>query len=368
VRLGALSFLVGRNGAGKSNFLDALRFVSDALRTSLDEAMRGHGSVDDLRFRSAAADSAIGLRFELALPDSEIGTYTLRLAPRQFGGYAITEETCIVEFPHTGASPAGFTVKDGVFGPGTIVESPMPADRLYLPISPLHYVRPVYNVLTRMAFYRPLPTHMRRPNIHDDGALLLPDGSNCASVLLRLAAREPQAVERIGEYLQAIVPDLLQVRGTPIGGYDVLQFYQGDLSRASERPFTAESMSDGTLHALAVLTALFQAGFGDDRAVAAVGIEEPETALHPAASAVLRDAFSEIAALSQLIVTTQSADLLDDEGISEDAILAAVMQGGATTIDRLAEGQRSIIMDHLATAGELLRTSNFQPAQAEQMA
>ena len=31
VQLHPLMFLVGRNGAGKSNFLDSLRFVADAL-------------------------------------------------------------------------------------------------------------------------------------------------------------------------------------------------------------------------------------------------------------------------------------------------------------------------------------------------
>ena len=34
VRLGQLTFLVGRNGSGKSNFVDALRFVSDSLNLS----------------------------------------------------------------------------------------------------------------------------------------------------------------------------------------------------------------------------------------------------------------------------------------------------------------------------------------------
>ena len=34
VELGPLTVLVGRNGAGKSNFLDALGFVADALRGS----------------------------------------------------------------------------------------------------------------------------------------------------------------------------------------------------------------------------------------------------------------------------------------------------------------------------------------------
>jgi hypothetical protein len=74
------------------------------------------------------------------------------------------------------------------------------------------------------------------------------------------------------------------------------------------------------------------------------------------------DNMVEVAAHSQVIATTQSAD------IAEDAILAAVIWDGVTSIGRLGEGQRSIIRDHLATAGELLRTSNFWPAPAERMA
>jgi predicted ATPase len=34
-----LCFLVGPNGSGKSNFLDAIRFVADALRFSPDHAL-----------------------------------------------------------------------------------------------------------------------------------------------------------------------------------------------------------------------------------------------------------------------------------------------------------------------------------------
>jgi len=52
VRLHPLVFLVGPNGAGKSNFLDALRFVTDALRTSLDHALRDRGGIKEVRRRS----------------------------------------------------------------------------------------------------------------------------------------------------------------------------------------------------------------------------------------------------------------------------------------------------------------------------
>lgn len=49
VRLGPLMFLVGQNGSGKSNFLDALRFVADSLRTSLDHALRDRGTIKEVR-------------------------------------------------------------------------------------------------------------------------------------------------------------------------------------------------------------------------------------------------------------------------------------------------------------------------------
>jgi len=49
VVLGALTFLVGRNGAGKSNFIDALEFIHDAVDTNLDAAIRAHGSPGSIR-------------------------------------------------------------------------------------------------------------------------------------------------------------------------------------------------------------------------------------------------------------------------------------------------------------------------------
>ena len=49
VTLGPLTFLVGLNGAGKSNFLDALRFVAHSLRTSLDHALRERSGIETAR-------------------------------------------------------------------------------------------------------------------------------------------------------------------------------------------------------------------------------------------------------------------------------------------------------------------------------
>ena len=43
VRLQPLTILVGRNAAGKSNFLEALAFLGNALQLNISEAVNRHG-------------------------------------------------------------------------------------------------------------------------------------------------------------------------------------------------------------------------------------------------------------------------------------------------------------------------------------
>src|SRR6059036_1909303 len=62
VRLQPLTILVGRNAAGKSNFLDALAFLGDALRLNVSEAANRHGGFAAILCRSAGSS---GLSFEI---------------------------------------------------------------------------------------------------------------------------------------------------------------------------------------------------------------------------------------------------------------------------------------------------------------
>ena len=62
-----------------------------------------------------------------------------------------------------------------------------------------------------------------------------------------------------------------------------------------------------------------------------------------------------------MLVTSHSADLLDDESISDDMILAVVAEHNETKIGPLDEAGRSALRDHLYTAGELLRMDQIRP-------
>jgi predicted ATPase len=118
-------------------------------------------------------------------------------------------------------------------------------------------------------------------------------------------------------------------------------------------------MSDGTLRALGVLTAVFQRD--QEAAVTLVAIEEPETALHPAAARVLLDSLTENVGQVQIILTSHSADLLDRDSIGPENLLAVENVGGVTRIGVIDEGSREALRSHLVSAGELLRLGQISP-------
>lgn len=210
-----------------------------------------------------------------------------------------------------------------------------------------------------MGFYNLNPKLIRELQKPQDGRLLKPAGENIASVIGHLERTAPDALEVIQEYLQTVVPMVHGVERKAIGPMETLEFRQDMAGAKHPWRFLAQNMSDGTLRALGVLTALFQGN--RDYAPTVIGIEEPETALHPAASAALREALLRASEKTQVIVTSHSPDLLDDLSLSADALLAVVSRAGETRIASLDEASLFALRDQLFTAGELLRLNQLMP-------
>lgn len=364
VRPARLSFLVGPNGAGKSNFLDALRFVGDSIRHSLDHALRDRGGIKEVRRRSSGHPTHFGIRMEFSLRDS-YGHYAFNVGARARGAYSIQREECLVVTK--GVGPAFYAVEAGEVVKSTVSPSPAASrDRLYLvTLSGVAQFRPLYDSLSHMGFYSLNPESIRDLQPPDPGELLNRDGSNIAGVLSTLGLRSPDIKRRIEEYLAKVVPGISTVDRVAIGPKETLEF--GQRVRGAKYPwnFLAANMSDGTLRALGVLVALFQAASNGGQERRLVGIEEPEVALHPAAAGVLRDSLEEAAAHAQVLVTSHSPDVLDDESIPDDTVLAVIAEDGETKIGRLNEAGRSALRDRLFTAGELLRMDQLRPDPAD---
>ena len=360
VELRPLMFLVGPNGAGKSNFLDSLRFVADALNTSLDHAIRDRGGIDDIHCRSGGRPKYFSIHLDFTLPEGSTGHYAFRIGDFSRGRYKVQTEECVLQSAQQPTQEDYFYVKNGTVTKTNMEVAPAAAkDRLYLVnASGLKEFRPVYEAFSRMGFYSLNLDKIKDLQAPDPGDLLTRDGSNLASVFKQLS---PSVKGRIKEYLAAIVPSVDKIEARKYGPKEALVFTQNVTRSEDPQRFLANNMSDGTLRALGILVALFQGNYDPKKRVLLVGIEEPESALHPAAAGVLLDALREAADKTQIIITSHSPDLLDDKDLAVESILAVEARNGTTTIAHVHEAGRSAVHDRLYTTGELLRLNQLQP-------
>ena len=360
VQLRPLMFLVGPNGAGKSNFLDSLRFVADALNSSLYHAIRDRGGIDDVHCRSGGRPKHFSIHLDFALSEGSTGHYAFRINALQRGRYKVQTEECVLRSARLPTQEDYFYVKNGTVTKTSVGVAPTAAtDRLYLVnASGLKEFHPVYEAFSRMGFYSLSLDKIKDLQAPDPGDLLTRDGSNLASVFAQLS---PSVKGYIKEYLETIVPSVDKIEARKYGPKEALVFTQKVAKAEGPQRFLANNMSDGTLRALGILVALFQEPHAPKKRVLLVGIEEPESTLHPAAAGVLLDALRDAANKTQIIITSHSPDLLDDKELDPESILAVEARNGTTVIAGVDEASRSAVRDRLYTTGELLRINQLQP-------
>ncbi|HEY1135877.1 MAG TPA: AAA family ATPase [Xanthomonadaceae bacterium] len=357
VPLGPLTYLVGANGAGKSNFIDALHLVTDALTASLDQALNLRGGLAEVRRRSAGHPTHFSIRLDLNI-EGQAGHYAFNVGALKNRGFEVQTEE--LSLGGQGKGPY-YRVERGevkACSEGTVPS--LTSDRLALvAMSGLNSFRPVFDAITAMGFYNLNPKLMRDLQKPQEGRLLKSVGENIASVIGHLERVDPTAVVTIEEYLRTVVPTVHAVNRLQIGPMETLQFRQDVPGVKDPWRFTAQNMSDGTLRALGVLTALFQSN--RDFAPTLIGIEEPETALHPGASAALREALQRASKQTQVIVTSHSPDLLDDGSVEDTQIIAVISDAGETKLGPVDAASREAIRKGLFSAGELLKLGQLLP-------
>jgi predicted ATPase len=363
VPLGPLTILVGPNGSGKSNFLDALRFMAQALTENLDNALRERGGVAEVRRRSAGHPTHFGVH--VTFRTGELGgSYGFQIAAVKGGDYRVSHEECRVGSASFGSSVAFFRLRDGVLEESSEPVMPVATpDRLYLvAASGVEAFRPVFDGLSGINVYNLNPEAMRQLQKPDSGELLRRDGSNIASVLERMRRERPELKERVEQYLRVIVRGVSGANRQGLGAWELLEFRQRVAGARSPWTFPATSMSDGTLRALGVLVALFARTDGH---FSPIGIEEPEAALHPAATGLLLDALRDATELRQVMATSHSPDLLDSPSLKFDELLAVRSVDGTARIGRLDAAGKRALSDELYTPGELLRVDQLHPFEPE---
>lgn len=377
VTLGSLTVLVGFNASGKTNFLDALRFVADALVQSPAQAVEDRGGMEALLHRGAAgtADS-FEIWLELASWPSRQGIPIHARYGFEIGRDPTGEAPLLVLREAWEIEPLKDLKDEGSRPPAT----PTPQPRLRLPAMAVDSSSALVleTELTSMCFYDlntgALAALEERRQSPPGMRWLGRSGEHLGRVLEDIESGDPAARERFDAYLSALVPGALGVDQRREGRYSTVQARfrarnsSGLDNDGSVRPddgsgvevFQREELSEGTLRAAGVLAALSQIPVLRGT-ITLVGIEEPETALHPAGVSALYEALDDASQHTQVIVTSQSSDLLDSEYAKPEHIRVVANADGATRIGEIDASGKAILDKGLMTLAELHRSGQMRP-------
>ena len=384
--LDPLTILVGPNASGKSNLLDILRFIKDALRFDLEEAVSSRNGMEGVvRHEVGDGDSDIemGIAANMRSLRAADGYYSVEygftLASIGNGGYRVSREYGKVREGDDSAT-VEFTIEDGNLAPPDFsIEGPLhsfPFDdikirtddlmvptlvRIFRQLIPdvetseraiLFYdgLLELLRILTVMRFYHIFPNTIREPHRLSNAHILSEDAANLASIIKGFDRVEPGSMARLREDVRLLMPGVSDVGVDAVGGYLVVKLKRDAIAGD---PWIDLSMeSDGAIRLLALVVALYQQPY-----LPVIGIEEPELTVHPGALAVLADMINEASRRSQVIVTTHSPDLIDflTNNRTVESLRIVELAGGVTTVRQVGDNQVKAVKKRLFSPGELYR-------------
>ena len=314
------SFLVGPNASGKSNFLDALRFLRDLATVGggFEKAVTQRDGVSRLRCLFARRQSDIA--FDVVLSDESVETWRYRLSFTQDKQRRpiITDE----QVWHLGKSlrrrPDRQDQTDRELLRQTHLEQ----------VSANREFRTIAEFFASIRYYHIVPQLVREPD-RSVGRVADPFGGDFLEQLYRTNPSVRQSrLRRIEKALQVAVPQLAELvlerddRGVPHlrGRYE---HWRPGAGWQNEKDF-----SDGTLRLLGLLWALLD-GSGP------LLLEEPELSLHSGVVRYVPELMARVQHRQsrQILVSTHSSELLGDEGIAPDEVLLFTPTRNGTVVE-----------------------------------
>lgn len=315
--LNNLNVLVGANGAGKSNFIALFRLLNEMYEQRLQVFVQTQGGPDSMLHFGRATTERLhaefyfdpnGYKFDL------IPTSDNRLIFEQelswFGG---------VHYPTDSSWSLGrgheeSKLKDASDKYSKFVKQSVSNWRVY------HF----HDTSEKAKVKQRHPVN--------DNLRLKPDAANLAAYLKMLREKYQEEYKRIVGTIRLVAPffdDFVQ-RDEASETIELEWTQKGN----PDTPFKAHILSDGTLRFICLATLLLQPV---DCLPDTILIDEPELGLHPFAINVLADIFRQVSEQRQLIVSTQSVELVNE--LNPEDVVVVDQEDGASTFRRFTEAE-----------------------------
>jgi predicted ATPase len=364
--LGERVFIIGPNAAGKSNLLDALRFLRDVALPAGKKPQGGglqnavaemRGGLSKLRCLNARKDTEVAITITLSSDDEVEWTYDLGFKGEGRANNRIAVSREVV-------------TKDGVI----LCNRPDEADkrdpeqltqtRLELTNANTKF-RDLSHFFSETTYLHLVPQLLKYSS--KIGGNVIESDPFGQGFLQRIAASGEKTrnarLRRIQKALDTVVPQFkdLQFVQDKVTGLPHLEanFTHWRPTGAWQRE---NQLSDGTLRLIGLLWSLMEGN-------SLLLLEEPELSLNEEIVRHLPKVIRRIQAQSktarQVIITTHSEALLSDRSIPPEEVLRLVTTGDGTEIQPLDEQEKIMFASGLSVADVLL--TSIKPKNPEQL-
>lgn len=327
LKLGNLNVVIGANGSGKSNFIEAFRFLEHVLSKNLQLFVAS--APDRLLHHGQKKTPTLSLDFEFSQ-----NSYGFKLRAVQ--------DTLIFEEERVGY--------DGDWSYNESIAYGHKESKLEEAAASHHNWIPkyVFQKVKSLIVYHFNDTSDTSPakkiNDIDDNRFFRTNAANLPAYLYWLQEKHPVQFRHIEEHVRLVAPffDCFVLAPSRLNENKIkLEWRQ----KGSDAYFDAYSLSDGTLRFICLATLLLQHSPPD-----VILLDEPELGLHPFAIRILAEMLEAVSKQVQVILATQSVTLLNN--FSPKKVIIAENDGLKTTFQRLDEEKLKVWLDDYSI-GEL---------------
>ncbi|NEO72104.1 AAA family ATPase [Moorena sp. SIO3H5] len=386
-----LTVLIGTNASGKSNLIDALELLKRiVLGKDIRSALAGDAAFPGIRggveWASLKPESHFTLKVVLEGEDDEtdyLYSITVETKPsvqlsdesliRQVyspDSNQILTQTSLFKTSYTRTQDKDIHVKLLEQEQITLPKYWKGSNSLLTRLREIGYHAELTNIIGKVCtiienifIFNPIPAKMRNYSPLSDR--IESDGSNIAGVLAALPKEQKEEFDsRVSAYLKYLPErDIQEVWAEPVGkfGTDAMLYCKEEWKPGQTTEIDARGMSDGTLHFLAIITALITRPEGSQ-----LVIEDVDNGLHPSRLHLLITMLKEIGEKRKIdiLITTHNPALLDALGPEMIPFVVVAHRDSETglskltlleTMDNLPKLMASGSLGNLVTKGAIER-------------
>jgi predicted ATPase len=317
LELGPINVLIGANGAGKSNFISLFKMLTTFPKGELQLYIGLAGGANTLLHYGNKNTQEMNINLEYKLEKGEL-SYKLHLVAAATDNLIIKVENGYYKYG----------TDESLFNSANSTESALSQSQK--PTEVFRIFEPIFRQFQVFQFNDTSETAPIRKHIYiRDYNNLQSDAKNLAAFLYMLQESKPDYYKRIistiklaapffGDFI--LHPDFLNSNMIMLNWREVKSDYL----------FGPHQLPDGLLRFIALTTLLLQP---EENLPEIIIIDEPELGLHPYAIEILGGCLKSISHHSQVIIATQSINLVDQ--FEPEDIITVERNNGESVFNRL---------------------------------